>query len=125
MRPTVVPSTSRHNPLAVRLGPHRDLGHNGMRKPDPGRRARPVVTGIMFALEKVAAGDGPERLLISIGYAGWSAGQLEQEILANGWLTVPASTDILFDVPLDERFDAAIRLLGIDPLMLTSDVGHA
>lgn len=76
-------------------------------------------------LEAVAAGDGPEQVLISVGYAGWGAGQLEQEILANGWLTVAADTRILFDLPLEERFAAAIKLLGIDPLMLAADAGHA
>lgn len=76
-------------------------------------------------LEAVAAGDGPERLLISVGYAGWGAGQLEQEILANGWLTVAADTDILFELPLEQRFEAAIRLLGIDPSMLNAQAGHA
>lgn len=76
-------------------------------------------------LEAVAAGDAPERMMLSIGYAGWSAGQLEQEILANGWLTVAADMHILFDLPLEERFVAAMKLLGIDPLMLVADAGHA
>ncbi|MET3116895.1 putative transcriptional regulator [Undibacterium sp. GrIS 1.8] len=76
-------------------------------------------------LEAVASGDGPEQVMVSIGYAGWSAGQLEQEILANGWLTVAADAKILFDLPIEERFLAAIKLLGIDPLMLASEAGHA
>jgi putative transcriptional regulator len=76
-------------------------------------------------LEAVAVGDGPERMLVSIGYAGWGAGQLEQEILANGWLTVKADSHILFDLPIEQRFRAAIKLLGIDPAMLASDAGHA
>ncbi len=76
-------------------------------------------------LEAVAAGDGPDKVLISVGYAGWSAGQLEQEILANGWLTVAADASIMFDLPIEERFLAAIKLLGIDPMMLASEAGHA
>ncbi|MFZ6751660.1 YqgE/AlgH family protein [Undibacterium sp. Ren11W] len=76
-------------------------------------------------LEAVAAGEAPERMMLSIGYAGWSAGQLEQEILDNGWLTVAADMHILFDLPLEERFVAAMKLLGIDPLMLVADAGHA
>ncbi|HTD03578.1 YqgE/AlgH family protein [Undibacterium sp.] len=76
-------------------------------------------------LEAVAAGDGPERVLVSIGYAGWGAGQLEQEILANGWLTVAADASVMFDLPIEERFMAAIKLLGIDPMMLAADAGHA
>jgi putative transcriptional regulator len=76
-------------------------------------------------LEAVAAGDGPDQVLISVGYAGWGAGQLEQEILANGWLTVAADPSILFDLPMEERFAAAIKLLGIDPMMLAAEAGHA
>lgn len=76
-------------------------------------------------LEAVAAGEAPERLMVSIGYSGWSAGQLEQEILANGWLTVAADKHILFDLPLEQRFAAALALLGVDPLMLASVAGHA
>jgi putative transcriptional regulator len=76
-------------------------------------------------LEALAAGDGPERMILSIGYAGWGAGQLEQELLANGWLTVPADLGILFDLPSEERFVAAMKLLGIDPFLLTAEAGHA
>ncbi|MCU6434706.1 YqgE/AlgH family protein [Undibacterium sp. Jales W-56] len=76
-------------------------------------------------LEAVALGDGPAQVLVSIGYAGWSAGQLEQEIGANGWLTVAADARIMFDLPIEDRFTAAIKLLGIDPTMLAADAGHA
>ncbi|MES2048205.1 MAG: YqgE/AlgH family protein [Pseudomonadota bacterium] len=76
-------------------------------------------------LEALAAGDAPERLMVSIGYSGWGAGQLEQEILANGWLTVAADKHILFDLPMEQRFVAAMGLLGIDPMMLASVAGHA
>jgi len=76
-------------------------------------------------LESVAAGTGPERILVSLGCAGWAAGQLEQEIVKNGWLTVPADASIIFDLPIEMRFTAAMGLLGIDPLMLTGEAGHA
>jgi putative transcriptional regulator len=76
-------------------------------------------------LESLAAGEAPERLLLTIGYSGWSAGQLEQEILANGWLTVEANLHVLFDLPMEDRFDAAMKLLGFDPLMLATVAGHA
>ncbi len=76
-------------------------------------------------LEAVASGDGPQRMLVSIGYAGWSPGQLEEEIARNGWLTVGADARVLFDLPIEERYTAAIKLLGIDPLMLASEAGHA
>ena len=76
-------------------------------------------------LEAIAAGDGPERVLMAVGYAGWGAGQLEKEILNNSWLTVRADPQIVFALPLEERFHAAIKLLGIDPLMLAPIAGHA
>jgi putative transcriptional regulator len=76
-------------------------------------------------LEAVAAGDGPQKILVSLGCAGWSAGQLEEEIVKNGWLTVSADPSIVFDLPIAERFAAAVNLLGIDPLMLTGEAGHA
>lgn len=76
-------------------------------------------------LESLAAGEAPQRLLLSIGYSGWGAGQLEQEILSNGWLTAPADLSVMFDLPIEERFDAAMKLLGFDPLMLASVAGHA
>ncbi|WP_193366413.1 YqgE/AlgH family protein [Herminiimonas sp. CN] len=76
-------------------------------------------------LEAIATGKGPSRFLISVGYSGWSAGQLESEIAANAWLTVEADPAVLFDLPLEQRYKAAIRLLGIDPLMLAAEAGHA
>ncbi|MCC7646504.1 MULTISPECIES: YqgE/AlgH family protein [unclassified Janthinobacterium] len=84
-----------------------------------------AFTTSIDVLEAVAKGDGPERMLVSIGYSGWSPGQLEEEIGRNGWLTVGASADILFDFPIEQRYVAAIKLLGIDPLMLASEAGHA
>jgi putative transcriptional regulator len=76
-------------------------------------------------LEAAAQGDGPRRLVVTLGCAGWGAGQLEEEILRNGWLTVRADPAILFDTPSAERFAAAMNLLGIDPMMLTGEAGHA
>ena len=76
-------------------------------------------------LEAVANGSGPHRFLLTLGYAGWGAGQLEDELSRNGWLTVQADPEIIFSVPPEERFAAAIRLLGIDISMLSGDAGHA
>lgn len=76
-------------------------------------------------LETVSQGKSPEKMLIALGCAGWSAGQLEAEIARNGWLTVPADPDIIFDVPVTERLSAAMRLLGFDASMLTGEAGHA
>ncbi len=76
-------------------------------------------------LEAVARGDGPKDVLVSLGYAGWSAGQLEQEIAQNAWLTVAADPGVLFEMPVEARLPAAMRLLGIDFSRLSDDVGHA
>ncbi len=84
-----------------------------------------ALTTSRDVLEAVAEGHGPERLIVTLGCAGWSAGQLEEEILRNGWLTVRADPAIIFDTPIEERFVAAMHLLGIDPSHLTGEAGHA
>ena len=76
-------------------------------------------------LEALARGEGPRDVLVSLGYAGWSAGQLEQELAANAWLTVAADPGVLFETAPQERLPAAMRLLGIDLSQLSEDVGHA
>ncbi len=77
------------------------------------------------ALEKLADGEGPKEFLVALGYAGWGSGQLEDEVSRNVWLTVAADPTVLFSTPLDERFDAAAHLLGIDSRFLTGEAGHA
>lgn len=84
-----------------------------------------ALTTSKDVLEAVAVGTGPQRLLVSLGCSGWSAGQLEEEIARNGWLTVRADPAIIFDLPIEERFVAAMKLLGIDPMMLAGEAGHA
>ena len=76
-------------------------------------------------LEAVAHGDGPEQGLVSLGCSGWSAGQPEEDPGRNGWLTVQADPAIIFDLPVEQRFTAALALLGIDPVMLSGDFGRA
>jgi putative transcriptional regulator len=76
-------------------------------------------------LEAVARGEGPHKFFVTLGYAGWAPGQLEHEISLNAWLSVPADTTLMFDLPLDARFDAAMHLLGIDAINLSDDAGHA
>jgi putative transcriptional regulator len=76
-------------------------------------------------LDALAAGHGPERAVVALGYAGWDAGQLEDEMARNAWLTAPVDEGLLFEVPAEERWLAACRLLGIDLLHLSSDAGHA
>ncbi|HWX00150.1 MULTISPECIES: YqgE/AlgH family protein [Collimonas] len=84
-----------------------------------------AMTTSKDVLEEVAQGSGPQRLLVSLGCSGWSAGQLESEIVHNGWLTVAADPAIIFDLPIAERFAAAVNLLGISPYMLTAESGRA
>jgi putative transcriptional regulator len=76
-------------------------------------------------LEALANGAGPRRLIVTLGYSGWSAGQLEEEIGRNGWLTVDADPKVIFDTPVEERYQRALSLLGFDPLMLSQEAGHA
>jgi putative transcriptional regulator len=83
------------------------------------------VTTSRDILSDVAAGNGPGRILMALGYAGWEAGQLEEEIRQNAWLTVPASSDLVFDTPYDERWAAAAASIGIDPASLSLHAGHA
>lgn len=76
-------------------------------------------------LQAVGEGLGPHHLLVTLGYAGWSEGQLEQELADNAWLCVPATEHILFDLPAEERLPAAMALLGIDFASLSEEAGHA
>lgn len=84
-----------------------------------------ALTTSRDVLQEVAQGRGPAQLLITLGYAGWGAGQLESEMAQNAWLNVTASNDILFNTPPEGRFDAALAVLGINPLSLASEAGHA
>jgi putative transcriptional regulator len=76
-------------------------------------------------LEAMAAGNGPGEQLVALGYAGWAPGQLEDEILRNGWLTVRADLDVIFCVPPEERYDAAMHTLGVNAANLSEEAGHA
>ena len=84
-----------------------------------------TVTTSRDILAAMADGDGPQRALVALGYAGWGAGQLEQELRDNAWLTVQADDRILFDTALDQRWNAAVALVGINPANLTSYSGSA
>src|ERR1051325_7951170 len=76
-------------------------------------------------LEAGGRGEGPKRMLVTLGYAGWSPGQLEQELSQNAWLTVEAKDAILFDIPAEERLPKAMELLGLDFARLQDAAGHA
>ena len=83
------------------------------------------LTATVDILRAIARGDGPVQALLALGYAGWAPGQLEQEIQANGWLHVPADLDLLFDQELEHKYNRAMRRLGIEPMSLSSQAGHA
>ena len=76
-------------------------------------------------LDAIANGEGPKNSFIALGYAGWSAGQLEQEMRDNIWLSGPAESHIIFDTPANQRWNSAASLIGIDIDQISSDVGHA
>lgn len=83
------------------------------------------VTTSRDILAAIAQGHGPERSLVALGYSGWSPHQLEQELRDNAWLTAPVSTNLLFDTALEQRWDAAAALLGINPDNLSPYAGNA
>jgi putative transcriptional regulator len=76
-------------------------------------------------LEALSNGAGPRKVFITLGYSGWSAGQLEEELARNGWLTVDASPEIIFETPIEQRYDKALSLLGVNRSFLMGEAGHA
>ncbi|OYT98171.1 MAG: hypothetical protein CFE40_12940 [Burkholderiales bacterium PBB1] len=76
-------------------------------------------------LEALSSGTGPTKILVTLGYSGWGAGQLEEEMGRNSWINVEAQPEIIFNTPVEQRYDKALSLLGIDPAMLSADAGHA
>ena len=113
--------TERGFVLHERLG--EDGGHynSSLQIPDGGLE----MTTSKDVLEALSNGAGPKKILVTLGYSGWGAGQLEEEIGRNGWLTVQAEPQIIFETPAEERYQRALALLGIDPRMLSQEAGHA
>ncbi|MEM6640241.1 MAG: YqgE/AlgH family protein [Pseudomonadota bacterium] len=104
--------------------------HEGAGKNTEWNSSLPLGEGLRLTtsrdiMEAMAQGDGPPNALFALGYAGWTAGQLESEMADNAWLSVERSNDLIFHTPIDERWDAATRLLGIDPSRLSSVAGHS
>lgn len=83
------------------------------------------LTATVDILRAIAAGEGPTRSLLALGYAGWAPGQLEHEIQTNGWLVCPADRDLIFDSETGKRYDLAMAKLGVHPSFLVSDAGNA
>ena len=84
-----------------------------------------ALTATVDILRAMARGEGPQRAVLALGYAGWAPGQLENEIQHNGWLTCQADEELIFGLDFNDRYIAALRKLKIDPAMLSSDAGHA
>jgi putative transcriptional regulator len=83
------------------------------------------LTATIDILRAIARGNGPRCAVLALGYAGWTAGQLESEIQANGWLTCPADAELIFNSSADVRYELAMRKIGIEPAMLSREAGHA
>ena len=83
------------------------------------------LTATVEILRAIATGDGPASAVLALGYAGWQAGQLESEILANGWLNCPADPELIFNAALDTKYERTLRMNGIDPAMLSASAGRA
>jgi putative transcriptional regulator len=84
-----------------------------------------ALTATVDILKAIAAGAGPDRALLALGYAGWAPGQLEMEIQANGWLHCDPDLDLIFDHNFKDKYDRALAKIGVDPSMLVSGAGHA
>lgn len=83
------------------------------------------LTATIEILKAMATGDGPDQVLLALGYAGWSPGQLENEIHGNGWLHCPATPELVFSNDNDGMYNSALAQIGVNPAQLVSDVGHA
>ena len=84
-----------------------------------------MVTTSKDILEAIATNNSPEKFMITLGYSGWTAGQLEEELAQNSWLTIPADPELLFNTPAHLRWEKAAEKLGIDMRQVSSEVGHA
>ena len=84
-----------------------------------------VMTGTIDVLRAIAEGRGPSRYVVALGYAGWGAGQLDEEMTRHGWFATPATPTLVFDTPVDERWTTSFLNLGIDPRLLTATAGLA
>ncbi|MFN7192298.1 MAG: YqgE/AlgH family protein [Rhodospirillales bacterium] len=127
-----IPSSPRTRQILLRSGGPVESGrgfvlHSDDYMHDGSMRVMPgiALTATIDILKALAIGDGPQRSLLALGCAGWSAGQLEGEIQRNGWLTVPTDADLVFDQGLDTLWQRAIGRLGVDLSRLSGEAGHA
>ena len=127
----IVP-TSVHQPINVHFGGPVESGRGFvLHTPDYVQEATMVVddqvalTATVDILQAIASGIGPRKSLLALGYAGWGPGQLDSEILANGWMHVPADPDLIFNGTMEEKWERAMLKIGVDPRMLSEEAGHA
>lgn len=84
-----------------------------------------AVTATIDGLKEIGAGNGPEKMAFALGYAGWQAGQLENELKGNAWLIADATPSVVFDIPANDKWDVVMHDLGINPAMISGTLGHA
>ncbi|MBX9934967.1 MAG: YqgE/AlgH family protein [Burkholderiaceae bacterium] len=111
--------------------------HDPMRQTDPPNTESAYASTLHIAagpldmttsrdvLEALSNGAGPRRVLVALGYSAWAEGQLESELAQNSWLTVEADLSVIFDTPIEQRYDQALRLLGLEAWQLAPTAGHA
>ena len=110
---------------------HEALQEAGSEKPEPVYASTMMIPGGLEmttsrdVLEALSTGAGPSRVLVSLGYSAWAQGQLESEIGENSWLIVHADPSVIFETPVEQRYDKALALLGLQAWMLSPDAGHA
>jgi len=83
------------------------------------------LTATIDILKDIASGSGPRRSILALGYAGWGPGQLDAELQANAWLTVPADEELIFDDALNDKWERSMHKIGVDYAFLTGEAGHA
>ena len=127
-----VPTPSDHDEIRIHVGGPVDTGRGFVLHTRDYLQSTTMPVGDHFGLtatidilKSIAAGEGPKQSLLALGYAGWGAGQLDNEIQANGWLNVEADLDLMFDRQVDTKWDRAVKKLGVDPSFLSGDAGHA
>lgn len=83
------------------------------------------LTATLEILKAIAVGTGPQNAMLALGYAGWAPGQLETEIQSNGWLHCPATPELIFDTDLEAKYGRVLGMMGVDPVRLSAEAGHA
>jgi len=118
-QPVHIGGPVNHNQIFILHGP--PFEWEGSLQVSPGI----AMSNTMDIFTALSKGEGPESFIVSLGCAGWGPGQLESELVQNAWLTSPAIAEIIFEIPLEKRWQEAVKRMGIDPALLTDTAGHA